>query len=74
MRFVSYDSFVLLCWNHRDNLRTTEFRKACVQLFALPERVTSLIFINLKSVCKIDFLSNYLSGIVSLHRNVDSSH
>ena len=34
MRFVSYDSFVLLCWNQRDNLQISEFERGCVQLFA----------------------------------------
>ena len=34
MQFVSYDSFVLLCWNQRDNLRISEFERGCVQLIA----------------------------------------
>ena len=31
---VSYDSFVVLCWNQGDNLRISEFEKSCVQLIA----------------------------------------
>ena len=29
-----YDSFVLLCWNQRDNLRISEFERGCVRLIA----------------------------------------
>ena len=33
MRFVSCDSFVLLCRNQRHNSRISEFDRSCVQLF-----------------------------------------
>ena len=35
IRFVSYDSFALLCWNQRDNLQISEFERTCIQLILL---------------------------------------